>query len=92
MSIPSPQPPTLPLTLPPCGRSKPVSQLKAVSDSYAVIMVDTLHKYRAGLFDAARLHQAFDAARQNGSQAWKQYTATRLTEEEKRRVSELDQA
>ncbi|GAB7531449.1 methyl-accepting chemotaxis protein [Pseudomonas sp. 3A(2025)] len=73
-------------------RMKPVSQLKTVSDSYAVIMVDTLHKYRAGLFDAARLHKEFDAARQKGSQAWKEYTATRLTEEEKRRVSELDQA
>ncbi|MFZ3153381.1 Tar ligand binding domain-containing protein [Pseudomonas sp.] len=31
-------------------RMRPISQLKVVSDAYAVAMVDALHKYRAGPF------------------------------------------
>ncbi len=73
-------------------RMNPISQLKTVSDSYAVSMVDTLHKYRAGMFDSAQLHKEFDAAREKVSKAWKDYTATRLTGEEKLRVADLEKA
>ncbi len=67
-------------------RMQPISQIKVVSDAYAVAMVDALHKYRAGVFDEARLRQAFSEARQRGDQAWAAYIATNLTAEESARV------
>jgi methyl-accepting chemotaxis protein len=39
-------------------RMQPISQLKEVSDGYAVNMVDALHKYRAGLLDEPALRQS----------------------------------
>src|SRR3990167_1434490 len=67
-------------------RMKPISQLKLVSDAYAVAMVDALHKYRAEVFDEPRLRQEFVAARQVGDKAWGEYIATHLTAEESARV------
>lgn len=67
-------------------RMQPISQLKVVSDAYAVAMVDALHKYRAGLFDESALRKAFSDARRQGDEAWVQFIATRLTEDESRRV------
>lgn len=67
-------------------RMQPISQLKVVSDAYAVAMVDALHKYRAGLFDESALRKAFSEARQQGDSAWRDYTATRLTDDERQRV------
>ena len=67
-------------------RMQPISQLKLVSDAYAVAMVDALHKYRAGVFDAARLRKEFADARERGDQAWSAFTATNLTDDEKDRV------
>ncbi|WP_137971187.1 methyl-accepting chemotaxis protein [Pseudomonas sp. F(2018)] len=67
-------------------RMQPISQLKEVSDGYAVNMVDALHKYRAGLLDESALRQSVDAARQRVEQAWRTYTSTRLTAEESDRV------
>jgi methyl-accepting chemotaxis protein len=68
-------------------RMQPISQLKEVSDAYAVSMVDALHKHRAGLLDENALRQTFGAARQRIDQAWGAYTATRLTAEEDSRVA-----
>src|SRR3990167_6807291 len=51
-------------------RMQPISQLKVVSDAYAVAMVDALHKYRAGLFDESTLRKAFSEARSRGDKAW----------------------
>ena len=73
-------------------RMKPISQLKVVSDSYAVSIVDTLHKYRAGIFDEPRLHREFDAALQRGNQAWDEYRTTRLTDHERQLVGQVDSA
>jgi methyl-accepting chemotaxis protein len=67
-------------------RMQPISQIKVVSDAYAVAMVDALHKYRAGVFDEARLRKEFSEARQRGDQAWAAYIATKLTTEESARV------
>lgn len=67
-------------------RMRPVSQLKVVSDVYAVAMVDALHKYRAGIFDEATLRKAFSDARSRGDKAWAEYTGTRLTGDERSRV------
>jgi len=73
-------------------RMKPISQLKIVSDSYAVTMVDSLHKYRAGLFDEKRLNQEFENALRQGNEAWKEYQATQLTDRERALVGEADDA
>lgn len=73
-------------------RMKPISQLKIVSDSYAVSMVDTLHKYRAGLTDEVRLNQEFNTALLRGNKAWEEYRATQLTDRERTMVSEVDGA
>ncbi|VXC77717.1 Methyl-accepting chemotaxis protein [Pseudomonas sp. 9AZ] len=67
-------------------RMQPISQLKVVSDAYAVAMVDALHKYRAGVFDEAALRKAFSDARSRGDKAWAEYIATRLTRDEGSRV------
>jgi len=67
-------------------RMRPISQLKVVSDAYAVAMVDALHKYRAGIFDEPSLRKAFSEARSRGDKAWGEYIATRLTADESRRV------
>ena len=67
-------------------RMQPISQLKVVSDAYAVAMVDALHKYRAGVFDEAQLRKAFSDARSRGDKAWAEYIATRLTVDESSRV------
>ena len=67
-------------------RMQPISQLKVVSDAYAVAMVDALHKYRAGVFDEAALRKAFSDARNRGDKAWAEYIATRLTRDESSRV------
>lgn len=67
-------------------RMQPISQLKVVSDAYAVAMVDALHKYRAGVFDEAALRKVFSDARSRGDKAWAEYIATRLTRDESSRV------
>jgi methyl-accepting chemotaxis protein len=67
-------------------RMRPISQLKVVSDAYAVAMVDALHKYRAGIFDEPALRKAFSEARSRGDKAWGEYIATRLTADESRRI------
>lgn len=67
-------------------RMQPISQLKVVSDAYAVAMVDALHKYRAGVFDEAALRKAFSDARSRGDKAWAEYIVTRLTRDESSRV------
>ena len=67
-------------------RMQPISQLKEVSDAYAVSMVDALHKHRAGLLGENQLRDTVNQARQRAEQAWSTYTGTRLTAEESGRV------
>ncbi|WP_235206024.1 MCP four helix bundle domain-containing protein [Pseudomonas syringae] len=71
-------------------RMKPISQLKIVSDSYAVAMVDTLHKYRASLIDETHLNQEFESATLRGNRAWKEYRDTKLTDEERSMAGDVD--
>jgi methyl-accepting chemotaxis protein len=70
-------------------RLQPVSQLKVFSDAYAVVIVDSLHKYRAQLFDEARLRQELTSARQRGDQAWQAFLATKMSEDEVQRVGRV---
>ncbi len=70
-------------------RLKPVSQLKAVADAYAVNIVDATHKYRAGVFDEAQLRQNFADAQQTIKQSWGDYAATKLTPDEAQRAERV---
>ncbi|MDO9345450.1 MAG: MCP four helix bundle domain-containing protein [Pseudomonas sp.] len=72
-------------------RMKPIDQLKDVSDSYAVSMVDTVHKYRAGLFELERLQKEFSQARQTADSAWNNYTSTSLTGKERELITRAGQ-
>jgi methyl-accepting chemotaxis protein len=71
-------------------RMQPISQLKIISDAYAVSIVDASHKYRAGVFDDATFRQNFSDARQRTDQAWRAYTSTKLTREENTRVQRIE--
>ncbi len=69
-------------------RVVPLADLKAVSDLYAVNIVDAAHKVRAGSvgWEAGRADVS-RAAKEIGEH-WKAYTATKLVDEEARLVEE----
>jgi methyl-accepting chemotaxis protein len=60
-------------------RVKPLQQIKTVSDAYAVTVVDTLHKHRAGLVSADAASSQLQQASTVASQSWQAYRATKLT-------------
>lgn len=72
-------------------RVKPLQQIKIVSDAYAVTIVDTLHKHRAGLLDAMQANQQLDQASSQAAEAWRAYQSTRLTAEERQLMQVADQ-
>lgn len=57
----------------------PLQQIKQVSDAYAVTIVDTLHKYRAGVLDQTAALVALDEAERSAQRAWQAYQLTQLT-------------
>lgn len=61
-------------------RVKPLQQIKTVSDAYAVTVVDTLHKHRAGLLDASAASTQLQQATKVAAESWQAYRATRLTD------------
>lgn len=63
-------------------RVKPLQQIKTVSDAYAVTVVDTLHKHRAGLLDASAASTQLQQATKVAAESWQAYRATRLTDSE----------
>lgn len=63
-------------------RVVPMQDLKAISDAYAIDVVDTLHKLRAGNLQASTALQRIDSADSLAETRWKAYIATRLTTEE----------
>ncbi|MDZ7871282.1 MAG: methyl-accepting chemotaxis protein [Rheinheimera sp.] len=65
-------------------RVKPLQQIKQVSDAYAVTIVDTLHKHRAGLLDASQTLQILQQAEGDAEKAWQAYRVTQMTDEEQR--------
>lgn len=71
-------------------RVKPLQQIKQVSDAYAVTIVDTLHKHRAGLLDAGQTLQLLDQAEAQAEQAWQAYRNTRMTADEQQLLSEAE--
>lgn len=68
----------------------PLEQLKQVSDLYAVNIVDTSHKVRAGKMSYADGSKEIAAALEKIDSIWKTYTSTFLTDEEKNLVAKVE--
>ena len=64
-------------------RVEPMQQLKAVSDMYAVNIVDSAHKARSGALSMTKAAENVAAANTTISQNWQAYAATQMTDEEK---------
>ncbi|WP_333796679.1 methyl-accepting chemotaxis protein [Rheinheimera sp.] len=67
-------------------RIKPLQQIKIVSDAYAVTIVDTMHKHRAGLLNVQEASSQIRQAADTAQNAWQAYRQTRMTAEEQRLV------
>lgn len=68
----------------------PLEQLKQVSDLYAVNIVDTSHKVRAGTMNYSEGSKSISDALNQIDVVWKAYTGTFLTDEEKALVAEVE--
>lgn len=68
-------------------RVKPLQQLKAVSDAFAVTIVDTLHKHRAGVIAATEAASTLQQAEQEALSQWQSYRSTLLTPEESQLIN-----
>jgi len=64
----------------------PLKQLKAISDAYAVQVVDAVNKANAGILSADKARGNIKLARRTITSQWRAYTATQLTDEEKQLV------
>ena len=72
-------------------RVQPLQQIKQVYDAYAVTSVDTLHKYRAGIFDKSTTLASLQQAEGLAQNAWQAYKQTELTSEEARLLTDAEQ-
>jgi methyl-accepting chemotaxis protein len=73
-------------------RVEPMQQLKAVSDMYAVNIVDSAHKARSGELSMEKASANVAEARAKIAENWKAYTATRMTDEEQALVEKANAA
>ncbi len=73
-------------------RVMPLVQLKAVSDMYAINIVDTVHKVRSGVLAPAQGAANLAEADRQIAEQWRVYRATTLTPEESRLVAQADLA
>ncbi|NQD35479.1 hypothetical protein HPT27_00490 [Permianibacter sp. IMCC34836] len=72
-------------------RVVPLSQLKAVSDAYAVKIIDTVNKAQNGLLDQPSALASIDQARHIIDEQWQAYLHTYLTAEESQLVAQASQ-
>lgn len=70
-------------------RVVPLRDLKAISDDYAVLVVDTSHKVRSGAISWQEAESSIAEAKKRIATNWDNYTATTLTEEERGLVETL---
>ena len=64
-------------------RVEPMQHLKAVSDMYAVNIVDSAHKARSGALDHAKALDNVKIAKAAITTNWEAYSATEMTDEER---------
>ena len=64
-------------------RVEPMQHLKAVSDMYAVNIVDSAHKARSGALDHAKALDNVKIAKAAITTNWQAYSATEMTDEER---------
>ena len=70
-------------------RVVPLRQIKAVSDMYAVNIVDTAHKFADGSLSASQARASLDQARATIDTEWKAYISTYLVPEEVQLIEKL---
>lgn len=73
-------------------RVVPMEQLKAISDAYAVLVVDAVNKANAGLLSAQETLADVRSAQQIAEKQWAAYRATTLTEREAQLAVEAEAA
>ena len=73
------------------NRIVPLKQIKAVSDNYAVNIVDLFHKYRAGTVSQTTLLTAVQEAKNTADKEWRSYLSTDLTDQEKNLTAVVEQ-
>ena len=73
-------------------RVVPLRDLKAVSDQYAVSIVDTVHKTRAGAMQPDAAARSVEGAMKDIKARWGAYRATFLTPEETVLADQVDKA
>lgn len=66
----------------------PLEQLKNISDSYAVYVVDAVHKENAGVYTSSQTMSQMDKAKQIINDDWNAYLATKIEGEELRLVND----
>ncbi len=71
-------------------RVLPLRDLKAISDAYAVDIVDTSHKVRGGSFTAERAVASVEASERVIAERWAAYVSARLSPEERALVTEVE--
>jgi len=73
-------------------RVVPLRQLKQVADAYAVKIVDSSHKLRAGTFDWSQAEASVTGALVEIDREWSTYLATYITPDELKLVDEVKAA
>ncbi len=73
-------------------RVEPMRQLKAVSDMYAVNIVDSAHKARSGELSMDKALANLQAAQSVIAENWKAYASTDMTDEEKGLADKVEAA
>ncbi len=72
-------------------RVVPLQEIKAISDAYAVLIVDAAHKVRDGAFTPAQGVASITKARREAQAQWNAFLATELTPEEKVLAAKFEQ-
>lgn len=73
-------------------RVAPLQQLKAISDLYAVSIVDAAHKAASGLVTPEKANEQISVARSRIDSTWSPYQATNMTPEEQALANKVKQA
>lgn len=69
----------------------PLRDLKQVSDSFAVEIVDAFQKYRAGIFSLTELDTVLTEALNTGKRSWDRYMLSEMDTDERRLVGIVEQ-